>query len=155
MSIKWGLVGLVALALSAPANAGILFSDDFQTDLSQWSPNHSGVIVANPLGAGNALSFTDTYAGGDIFSTSQSFSGPGHTYTLSYDYRGTCGGPSCGGYVGIAPGGNFTIAGSQGDGWLSGDAPASWFTPFSNPNTGQWVHVSFTFNTNSNAPFGL
>jgi hypothetical protein len=145
-------------ALTAGGAQAALFSDDFQGNLSQWNPNASGQIVPDPLdplGGGKALNFGSTGSGGDIFSTNASFSNPSHIYTLSYDYLGTCGTASCGGYVGIFPGGNFTIAGSQGDGWLSGDAPAAWFTPFANRNTGVWEHISFTFDTNSSDPFGL
>lgn len=137
-----------------PKGSATRVQDDFQTNLSQWSAGHAQ-IVTNPIaGGGNALNFNQTNAGGGIFSTDATFSSANHLYRLSYEYLGICGTASCGGYVGVAPGANFTIAGSQGDGWLAGDSP-NWLTPNQNLNTGQWVTVSFVFDTGNLLPFGL
>jgi hypothetical protein len=148
------LAGAVVLGLIAPANAAVLFSDDFQTNLSQWTTNHSGAIVAAPVGGGNALHFNNLDSGGDIFSTLIAFSGVG-TYHLKFDYLGTCQTGGCGGYIGLHPGGSTTTAPSTGDAWLATDTPAAYATPFTFSSNGSWKTVEFNFAVTSPGAFGL
>lgn len=136
MSIKNFLLGgVLGLAAVSGAQAAVLFSDDFQTDLAKWT-TYSGHIVANPLGGGNALDFTGPIGGGDAFSKTSIQDASGQ-YILSYDYLGVGAG---GGYVGIAPPGVNWVSY-----WYTGDG--SYWTPFSNPDTGAWEHVSISFST--------
>lgn len=133
---------LTGLAIASQASAAVLFSDNFQTNLSQWGANHSGVIVTAP-GGGKALAFTDTIGGGDIFaaSTISSLSG---NYHISFEYLGKCGqGESCGGFLG------FNNA--AGETWLSGSGPYS--NPHPITETGGWQTISFDFSSSS--PFRL
>jgi hypothetical protein len=149
------MAGVVALGLSAsPSNAGVLFADNFQTDLSQWTTNLSGAIVAAPVGGGNALHFNSLGSGGDIFSSLISFSGAG-TYHLKFDYLGTCQAGGCGGYVGLHPGGSTTTVPVTGDAWLASDTPAAYFTPFTFSSNGAWTTVNFDFVVTTNNAFGL
>ena len=127
------LATTVALAVAAQAPAAVLFADNFQTDLSQWNAGSSGVIVAAP-GGGNALAFTNTIGGGDLFSAS-SIASPSGTYHISFEYLGTCTqGASCGGFLGFN---------NPGETWLSGSGP------YGNPHpiveTGSWQTISFDF----------
>ena len=89
------LLCLLACLLSG-ANAAEcgqeLFSEDFETDLSQWvgkggGPHH-GTIVDDPLRPGNhVLTFTDMTSFGDVFSDAVHVS-PEATYILAFDYLG-------------------------------------------------------------------
>jgi len=72
--------------------AQTLFFDDFESGLGKWETVGSGVIVSDPLKPNNhALSFAELHSGGDIFSKLNIVSG---SYILSFDYLGTCNGPS-------------------------------------------------------------
>ena len=111
--------------------AATIFFDDFESDLSNWSSNLSGVIVSDPIESGNALSFSRLWAGGDIISVSMN--NPNGKYILSFDYLGSCGTSDCGGYIGFEP----------GDVWLAGTG--TYPKSYDLDDTGQWVHYSFTF----------
>jgi len=148
------IAGVIALGLGTPANAAVLFSDDFQTNLSQWTTNQSGQIVAAPTGGGNALHFNNLGSGGDIFSTLIAFSGAG-TYHLKFDYLGTCETGGCGGYVGLHPGSSTTTNPASGDAWLASDTPSAYFTPFTFSSNGGWVTVGFDFSVTTGTTFGL
>lgn len=125
-----------SVGVASTASAATLFSDDFQGALSQWNPVGSAVIVSDPLvQGGSALAFNSPKGGGDIFSATSFSSSTNNNFVLSYDYLGLGAG---GGYVGIR---------SPGETWLSGDG--SYPTPFSNPDTGSWQHVSFSFSSAS------
>ncbi len=113
------------------AFGSVLFFEDFETDLSQWTPGR-GVIVSDPLGSDNALSFTGLAAGGDIW-TVDSFTSQSGRYVLSFDYLGTCGYQGCGGFVGYDP----------GDVWLGGTG--GWPSLVTLPDTGFWVRVTIPF----------
>jgi len=92
------LLLFLALLFVSKVNATILFSDDFESDLSQWQSNISGVIVPDPIEGDSALSFTSVVFGGDIFSPL--LNNPyGGQYILSFDYLGTCN-DNCGGFIG-------------------------------------------------------
>ena len=140
MTLKAGLI-LSLMSLAAPASAAVLFADDFQGNLGQWGANHSGVIVAAP-GGGNALAFTANIGGGDIFTASPI--GTSGTFTISFDYLGTCAtGQQCGGFVG------FNNA--AGETWLAGSGPYPSLNPI--VETGAWQTI--TFNFTSASPFTL
>ena len=131
------LIALLAAAIPA-ANATTVFSDSFQTDLSQWVPaagyTGTAAIVADPLGGGgNALTFGAATAHGDIVSATTFGSGTG-IYTVSFDYLGLCGQPNCGIFV------------------YDPSHDKSLVADFPYPNllqqitsTGQWEHVTVSF----------
>ena len=122
------------LALASQSSAAVLFSDNFQTNLAQWAPNTSGVIVAAP-GGGNALAFTQTIGGGDIF-TANSISSANGQFHISFEYLGTCAqGQSCGGFLG------FNNA--SGETWLAGSGPYASSNPIT--ETGAWQTIAFNF----------
>ena len=126
----------MSFGLAGTASATTLFSDNFQGGLSQWGTLGSAVIINDPLvSGGRALAFNMPYGGGDMFSAGSFSSSTSNTFVLSYDYLGLGAG---GGYVGI----------SNANGkWYSGDG--SYQTPFHNPDTGSWQHVSFSFTSSS------
>ncbi len=139
------ILSLITSALTFENSfASILFSDDFQGNLSLWNnTNSTGIIVTDPLDSdGHALAFT-RFSNVFISSKKTFTSTTSGNFILSYDYLGlTEAQKTGGGYVGIKN--------RSGTTWLSGDS----FTPgsnskktplFSNPDDGQWNHVSFTF----------
>lgn len=130
------LIAAVMAAFTTQASAAVLFADDFQTDLSQWGSNASGVIVAAP-GGGNALSFTTTRGGGDLFGAS-GFAATGGNFHISFDYLGTCGGSSCGGFLGFN---------NPAETWLAGSG--NYPTPNPITETGTWQTISFDFSSAS------
>ncbi len=135
------LATAVALAAGTQASAAVLFADDFQTNLSQWSAG-SGVITAAP-GGGNALAFTQNIGGGDIFALTPITSAT-HNFHISFQYLGTCGeGQSCGGFLG------FNNA--SGETWLSGSGPYPSVVPI--VETGAWQTITVDFSSAS--PFTL
>ncbi|NOS69900.1 MAG: hypothetical protein HOP33_08210 [Verrucomicrobia bacterium] len=80
------------LSAISTCSAAIIFSEDFEGDLRQWTGQgggaHTGVIVPDPVGSGrsNVLSFTDLQLGGEVFTTNIfSLSG---TFVISFDYLG-------------------------------------------------------------------
>lgn len=130
----------IALALTAgvavSASAAPIFSDDFQGTLAQWNPGSSGQIVGNPLaGGGNALNFTRPGSGGDLFSSY--YTSPTTHFTLSFDYLGTCGVASCGGFIGFDNG--------SGETWLAG--AGFYGTPHPITETGAWQHIVIDFSS--------
>ena len=100
------IILIASIVFSIEAFGGVLFSDDFEGDLSAWVGKsggaHNGAIVSDPLEADHALTFRQLIAAGDIFSGAAFSSGSGD-YVPSYDYLDTCspvpvGG--CGGFIG-------------------------------------------------------
>jgi pimeloyl-ACP methyl ester carboxylesterase len=71
--------------------SNVLFSDDFEEDLSKWTGKEgektSGVIVEDPIEGDRALSFNELNAGGDIFTLDPLQSSSGK-YRLTFDYLG-------------------------------------------------------------------
>ena len=149
-------VALVALA-STTAQAGVLFSDSLQGSLatSNWIGNSNGQITSAPTG-GNALNFTNTRGGGDLFSKIITGTGVG-TYTLKVDYL--CQNANgCAGFIGLHPGGSVnTTPYSQGyDNWLVTDAPQTYPTPFTfSTSSAGFVTNTFNFTVSSGGQFGL
>ena len=101
---------ILFLVFSTSGSAAFVSSivDDFEGDLSQWVGKneesfHGGFLTADPLDATNqVLSFNRTIGAGDVF-TIDSVS-TSSTFTVSFDYLGTCGTSDCGGYFGISLG---------------------------------------------------
>ena len=156
------VLSLVAIQ-NNPAKAAsftTLFSEDFESNLSQWTgkynSSHSGIIVNDPLGNDQALSFNSRKSGGDIF-TLNSFSSPLQTFQLSFDYLGLAKQWSqpndLGGFVGYR-----TTSSGDADSWLAGTSNnsiklASNF--FDLPDTGKWEHISISFTTNKSIQLTL
>ena len=73
--IQLTLFTAVLTVCASSSHATVLFQDDFEASLSQWTGKnngaHSGVIVADPLApANNVLKFTNRTTSGDIFTQS-------------------------------------------------------------------------------------
>ena len=149
--------GILILAVSAlatlcaptPARAGLLFFDDFESDLSQWTGKaggaHHGQIVSDPVEADHAMNFTQLNASGDIFS-SGAFSSSSQKFRLSFDYLGD---PSLGGVAGNL--GGFigrSLGLPAGHTWLAGTSGASGAAPIL-ADDGTWHHYSIDFMTSS------
>jgi PEP-CTERM motif-containing protein len=126
---------------SSAANAVVLFSDDFESGLSAWTGKsggaHDGIIVADPLEADSALSFSSTESAGETFTLGTFTFGAGN-YTLEYDYLGTCSTADCGGYIGYS----YGLPGSHV--WLAGTSTVSGAADL-NLDNGQWNHVLINF----------
>lgn len=110
MSLRRGILSLAALVLvlmpiGASTAAGPLFSENFEGSLAaKWTgrggSGTSGVIVNDPIRAGNhVLSFTQLASGGDIFTGPIAVSKT-KKYRLTFDYLGKAG--SGGGIVGVS-----------------------------------------------------
>lgn len=147
------LAVLVAFS-SGEANSTLLFSDNFEGDLSGWTGkgggSHSGAIVVDPLNPSNhVLHFGQVASGGDIF-TIGAFSSKIDIFRLNFDYLGlpTQGAAAgdLGGFVGyttVAPG-----TGSEAQGtntWLAGTMDNYPFPRMELPDKGEWVHVQMLF----------
>ena len=107
------LVALVAAALGvqcASSHAVMIFQENFESTLSQWTGKsggaHAGTIVADPFNTGNnVLSFTGLNYSGDIFTQSLiPVSGYSQVF-IEFDYLGLAKGGSVadnyGGFFGI------------------------------------------------------
>lgn len=105
---------------------------------------HHGLIVTDPLDPSNkVLTFSDTNAGGDIFTSSTGFVlVPGTEYTVSFRYMGdpTKGGTpdDLGGYAGLAKGFPGSHLWYYGTGAVSGAADVL-------VDDGKWRSYSYTF----------
>jgi hypothetical protein len=124
------------LAAVAPASATVLFSDSFQTSLSQWNnPNPSGKIVAAP-GGGNALTFSVLQGGSNLLTTKSTFTSSTGSFTIAFDIDANCGHTSgCGAFLLAA--GSWTLSDTPFNGNVNfADAPG-------------WETVSYTFSGTS------
>ena len=130
----------ITVVIIAPShsNALPLFSDNFESGLTQWTTGN-GSIVPDPLESDNALTFTATAAGGDIFSKS-AFTSPYNLYLLELDYLGTSSSPPSGGYIGVdlSPSGEI---------WIGGDG--SYASLQALASTGSWQHYAIPFATSA------
>ncbi len=152
------MIVLVSLS-SVGAFANPVFVDDFEGDLSLWTGKsggvHHGVIVADPLNAGNnVLSFTALNSAGDIFTVAAFDLVAGQAYTVSFDYLGL---PNqipggSGGFAGLSQGYPGTHMWYYGTNTTSGAAPilvddGQWHTytyGFTAPTTiGSSIHLMF------------
>ncbi len=99
------------IAGAATANADIIFSDDFESGLGQWTGKnggaHQGILVNDPLDNSNtALSFSGLASAGDLFTADPILLDPNQSYRISFDYLGLAQAKSrlddTGGYVGFS-----------------------------------------------------
>ena len=116
---------VLALSLAVAATAAradvTLFSEDFESGLSQWTTGTAQIVSdpADPFRTNHAVHFTELVGGGDIFIKLPVFA-PSQIYTINFDYlsAGRKGEPTndLGGFVGIGdgtPGSHTWIAGTQ------------------------------------------
>jgi hypothetical protein len=138
------LAVVLNVGVTAAADAATLFSSRLTTEASlsaDWqTPSQSGgAEIAAAPGGGRALTFSRTWAGGDLFSRNAAFTSTTGSFTLAFDYLGACGFDSnCGAFVG-ADGGS-----PNNGGWILTDTRYSGI-PNSLPDTGTWQHVIYTF----------
>ena len=132
---------------SNQAHATILFSEDFQSDLSEWigkdGGTHHGMIVNDPLDLSNSvLTFSALNSAGDIF-TAATFSSAIDQFRLSFDYLGV---PNQGGIAGDLGGFIGFSYGLPGEHtWIAGTMD-SYPDPITLlPDTGEWVHIEIPF----------
>ncbi len=124
----------LAVSVSCPVAAAILFADPFQTNLAQWNTGSNGVIIDAP-GGGKALAFTRTKGGGDLFASKALSSSNAGLFHFSFDYLGTCkAGLNCGGFIGIN---------NPGEKWLAGTP--GYPTPHPITETYAWQTIAFDF----------
>ncbi len=105
------IAAITLAAITSVSSADILFSDNFENGLNQWTGKnngpHGGTLVIDPFDNTNTvLSFNRTTYAGDIFTADALTLDPNETYRLSFDYLGlaqeaTVQGDT-GGYVGFA-----------------------------------------------------
>ena len=147
------LVVLVAFS-SGEANSTLLFTDNFEGDLSGWTGkyggNHSGAIIVDPLNPSNhVLHFNQVASGGDIF-TIGAFTSKIDIFLLNFDYLGY---PSQGaapgdlggfiGYTTASPGTGSEASGTNH--WLAGTMDNYPLPRMELPDTGQWIPVEILF----------
>ncbi|MDJ1185227.1 PEP-CTERM sorting domain-containing protein [Roseofilum casamattae] len=143
-------VGFIGLNLYHSAQAAdlVLFSDSFESGLSQWvgksGGSHSGQIITDPLNPINqVLNFTALTGGGDVFSSLPLLSDSG-SYRLSFDYLGIAQPGSIAGDLGGFAGYSFGLPGSHT--WLAGTSGASGVNPVL-ADDGTWNSYAFEFTT--------
>ena len=148
------LMAALLIFSSNAVSATLLFSDNFEGDLSAWTGKnmaaHSGEVTVDPLKPTNhVLHFTEVTSYGDIF-TIGTFTSAVGVFRLNFDYLGlpTQGGApgDLGGFIGfttVTPG-----TGDENNGTLSWVAGTNDNYPFPRmelPDTGKWVQVEIFF----------
>jgi len=122
-----------------------LFEDNFEAGLTKWTgrpADQHAELVADPLGTrGMVVHFTETVAGGDIFSTAIPVTASG-SYILSFDYLGYPAGAvpagGLGGFIGLAD--DAPIPGSLA--WVAGTEPDQ--APYRLTDDGSWHTFTYT-----------
>jgi len=138
---------LIVGFLTAPNLYAALFTEDFESDLSNWTGknqgSHNGSIVQDPFNADNhVLQFTKLNAGGDIFTINTFSSSNG--FILSFDYLGDANSTEgSGGFIGYS----YGFAGTHK--WLAG-ADSDYNIAIKLPDTGNWEHIEIPFNATGN-----
>ena len=140
MTVLRTAIAFSACLFAAGAQAGTLFTENFESGLGAWTGKSGGAFhaatVADPLNAGNkVLQFTALNSAGDIFTTA-TFSDPAGKYRVSFDYLGTCTSANCGGFIGYS----YGLPDSHA--WLGGTGSGY---PDLLPDTGRWTHVDIEF----------
>jgi len=109
-------LSILLLGATGLAQATILFTEDFESGLSQWTTGNAQ-IVSDPAGGSNkVLSFSQLNSAGDIFSSSALYSSNSSTFNLTFDYFGD--NNNSGGFIGYSkstPGTHIWLAGSDTD----------------------------------------
>ena len=147
-------ISCISLVSAPSVLAGVLFFEDFETGLVQWTGKtgqpHHGVTVSDPVssGRGKVLTFTAMNGFGDIFSTSVLSST--NTIAISFDYLGLrnagSGAGDLGGYFGISDG----LPGTQT--WLASTASDGSVRLV---DDGQWHRVTIFLNGSQAGSFHL
>lgn len=124
------------LAAIVPASAAVLFSENFQTSLSQWTnPITAGEIVTAP-GGGNALTFSSLQGGSNLLTTNSAFTSSTGSFTIAFDIYANCGHTSgCGAFL--------FAAGT----WTLSDTPFGSAVQFA--DSPGWETVTYTFSGSS------
>jgi Carbohydrate binding domain len=138
--------GVALCGFAVASSGGIVFSDDFESGLGQWTGqgggSHQGVIVADPLGgSNNVLTFSGLNSGGDMFGLDLVSLDSNTIYSISFDFLGLAQIGSVigdtGGYVGFAAG----TPGVHNWEWATGSAGADDVLV----DDGQWNSYTFEF----------
>ena len=135
----------VVLGLAVGANAGLIFQDDFENGLNNWT-TISGQIVLDPTDSTNhVLNFNKTNFAGDaitVFSFDRPDDEP-YDYILEFDYYAPNGAVNDGG------GAVGRITDYDTSFWIRTTEPfiGAAFLPISN---GNWIHVIDRFTTSTN-----
>lgn len=146
MKIKLILLSVaVSLLGSSQVFGSLLFSEDFESGMGQWTGKSDGVYygqtVTDPVsGSNNAMNFTEMISAGDVFTSTEFTAG---TYWLSFDYFGdttmfNSPNDNTGGYVGYSN----ALPGSHS--WLIGTGTASGATD-TLVDDDQWHSYSLSF----------
>ena len=148
--MKKGMILIVAVlaCFFATMVHAALFTENFESDLSQWTGkgggSHHGAIVEDPLNSNNhVLHFTEKVAGGDIF-TVDDFSSPNGNFILSFDYLGRYG-QDTGGFIGYS----YNLSPNGNEKWLAG-TKGDEYNVIDLPDTGQWEHMEISFTAQDN-----
>lgn len=125
---------------SSTAPIPVLFFANFESDLSGWvgksGGSHHGVIVGDPLNAGNnVLAFSGFGEAGDIFSAEITVQ-PGDIYTMTFDYLGLPQSASVPNDLGGTIG--FSESTPGGHRWLEGTVLCCYIENASLIDDGQW-----------------
>jgi hypothetical protein len=135
LSVAILYVCVLASCLSSEAYGSVLFSDDFESGISDWegkNGTHNGIIASDPSVSGNkCLAFTAVTGGGDIY-TKSAFLSSDDSYILSFDYYAADANAG-GGYIGFSK----DIA-WNGHGWLTSNNSVL-------VGSGSWDHYSMEF----------
>ncbi len=138
---------VVVAGIAGMAMGDIVFQDDFESGLGQWTGknggSHHGVLVIDPHDQGNTvLSFNGLAAGGDIFSDTALTLDPDVTYRMSFDYLGMIREGArigdTGGYVGFSVGTPSRHSWQWATGTVSGASDVL-------VDDGQWHSYAFEF----------
>ncbi len=148
--MKKGMILIVAVlaCFFATMVHAALFTENFESDLSQWTGkgggSHHGAIVEDPLNSNNhVLHFTEKVAGGDIF-TVDDFSSPNGNFVLSFDYLGVNSSDS-GGFIGYS----YNLSPIGDEKWLAG-TKGDEYNVIDLPDTGKWEHMEISFTAQDN-----
>jgi len=143
------IAAITFASMTSISSADILFSDNFESGLNQWTGknggSNGGALVIDPFDNTNTvLSFNRTTAAGDIFTANALTFDPNETYRLSFDYLGLAQEASnpndTGGYVGFA----VDMPGRHSWQWATGTVSGANDVLI---DDGQWRNYNFEFTT--------
>jgi len=141
------IAAITFASLASISSADILFSDNFESGLNQWTGKnngpHGGTLVIDPFDQSNTvLSFNRTIAAGDIFTADALTLDPNETYRLSFDYLGLAKNETVqgdnGGYVGFS----VDMPGLHRWKWATGTVSGASDVLI---DDGQWRNYNFEF----------
>jgi len=165
---------LIAMSFAVKADATPLFFDDFEDGVlfDSWVDDgyasSTGQIVDDPLQSDHALNFTGTDIGGDIFTSSDSFTSVTGQFKVSFNYLGleTEGYDDTddllGGFIGYSygyPGTHYWLAGTNVS--YTNDIGQVIYengvlkTTRQLLDTGAWIHYDIYFTAFANTPIHI